>query len=140
AGDILLEIDGKSTKGKSTDDVSKLLKGQPETPVKLLIKREGEEPTVKNVIRKEIKVKNVPYFGMINANTGYIKFIGFRQDAADEVKNALTELKKDPNFKQLVFDLRDNPGGLLDEAIKVVNLFVDKGQLVVSTKGKMADW
>lgn len=141
AGDVLLEIDGKTTKSKTTDDVSKMLKGQPGTEVKLLVKRQGvEKPFIKLVKREEIKVKNVPYYGMINKNVGYIKFTGFRQQAADEVKDALVELKKNPEFKGLVLDLRGNPGGLLDEAIKAVNIFVEKGLLVVSTKGKMQDW
>jgi carboxyl-terminal processing protease len=141
AGDIITEIDGKSTKNRSTDDVSKLLKGQPDTEVKLLIKRQGETKEILKIVkRQEIKVKNVPYSGMINKNIGYIKFTGFRQEAASEVREALVSLRKDPEFKALVLDLRGNPGGLLDEAIKSVNIFVDKGQLVVSTKGKMADW
>jgi carboxyl-terminal processing protease len=141
AGDVILEIDGKSMKGKATDDVSKLLKGQPESEVKLLIRRDGvAEPFVKTIMRAEIQVKNVPYYGMINNNTGYIKFVGFRQNAAKEVQDALVELKKNPNFNSLVFDLRGNPGGLLDEAIKTVNIFEDNGQLVVSTKGKMTEW
>ncbi len=140
AGDIILEIDGKSMKGKSTDEVSKLLKGQADTDIKMLIKRGEAEPFVKVFKRDEIKVKNVPYYGMINENIGYIKFSGFRQQAADEVRTALIELKKNPKFTGLVLDLRGNPGGLLDEAIKAVNIFVDRGQLVVSTKGKMQEW
>lgn len=140
AGDILLEIDGKSMKGKSTDEVSKLLKGQADTDIKLLIKRGDAEPFLKVFKRDEIKVKNVPYYGMINENIGYIKFTGFRQQAAEEVRDALVELKKNPKMTGVVLDLRGNPGGLLDEAIKAVNIFVEKGQLVVSTKGKMQEW
>jgi carboxyl-terminal processing protease len=142
AGDVILEIDGKSVKGKTTDDVSKMLKGQPNTEVKLLIHRDGvDKPFEKTLVRQEIKVKNVPYYGMINDHIGYIKFIGFRQEAASEVRDAVVNLKKNnPDLKGIVFDLRDNPGGLLDEAIKTVNIFTDKGQLVVSTKGKMEEW
>ncbi|RYD82674.1 MAG: S41 family peptidase [Sphingobacteriales bacterium] len=140
AGDVIMEIDGKSMKGKTTDEVSKLLKGQAESEIKMLIKRGDTEPFVKTFKRDEIKVKNVPYYGMINENIGYIKFTGFRQEAAAEVRNALVELKKNPKMTGLVLDLRGNPGGLLDEAIKAVNIFVDKGQLVVSTKGKMQEW
>jgi carboxyl-terminal processing protease len=140
AGDLILEIDGKSMKGKSTDDISKLLKGQAESEIKMLIKRGDAEPMLKVFKRDDIKVKNVPYYGMINENIGYIKFTGFRQEAAAEVKNALLELKKNPKLTGVVLDLRGNPGGLLDEAIKAVNIFVDKGQLVVSTKGKMQEW
>jgi carboxyl-terminal processing protease len=141
-GDVILEIDGNSTKGKNTEEVSKMLKGSPNTEVKLLIRREGvKDPFVKTLTRMEIKVKNVPFYGMINDHIGYIKFTGFRQQASDEVKDALNSLKKDhPSLSGIVFDLRGNPGGLLDEAIKTVNIFIDKGQLVVSTKGKMEDW
>jgi carboxyl-terminal processing protease len=142
AGDLMMEIDGKSMKGKSMDDISKLLKGQPETQMKMLIKRVGVEKPFEVVVnRAEIKVKNVPYYGMINKTTGYIKFTGFRQDAASEVSAALQDLqKKNPGMSSLVFDLRGNPGGLLDEAIKTVNIFVDKGLLVVSTRGKVQEW
>lgn len=140
AGDIIMEIDGKNMKGKSTDEVSKLLKGQADTDIKMLIKRGEGEPFVKVFKRDDIKVKNVPYYGMINENIGYIKFSGFRQQAADEVRDALVELKKNPKMTGVVLDLRGNPGGLLDEAIKAVNIFVEKGQLVVSTKGKMTEW
>ncbi|MDZ4840204.1 MAG: S41 family peptidase [Bacteroidota bacterium] len=141
-GDVLLEIDGKSTKGKNTDEVSKMLKGQPSSEVKLLIKREGEKNTIVKVVkREEIKVKNVPYYGMVTPQVGYIKFTGFRQQASDEVATALQSLKRDnPSITGVVFDLRGNPGGLLDEAIKTVNIFIDKGQLVVATKGKVEDW
>ncbi len=141
AGDMILEINGVSAKGKKTDDISKILKGQPNTTVKLLIEREGEKkPLEKMLTREEIKVKSVPYYGMLNENTGYIKLTGFTENAAGEVKEALTELKKNPNFKSLVFDLRGNPGGLLKESVDIVNLFVDKGQDIVSTRGKVKDW
>lgn len=141
AGDAIIEVNGVATKGKKTDEVSKLLKGSPNTPVRIIVERDGEKkPLEKNIIREEIKVKNVTYYGMINSNTGYIKLSGFTEDAANEVKNAFLELKKDPNFKQLVFDLRGNPGGLLKEAVEIVNLFVDKGQEIVSTKGKIKEW
>ena len=142
AGDEIMEIDNKTTKAKNSDDISKMLKGQPGTEITVLIRRQGvAEPMLKTVKREEIKVKNVPYYGMIDNDHGYIKFTGFRQEAATEVKDALLELKKShPNLKGIVFDLRGNPGGLLDEAIKTVNIFTSRGQLVVSTKGKMPDW
>jgi carboxyl-terminal processing protease len=141
AGDVLIEVDGKEVKGKSTDDVSKLLKGSPNTELKIIIKRLGvDQPITKTLIRQEIKVRNVPYYGMINDKIGYIKYSGFRQNSAEEVKNALVDLEKNNKMEGLVFDLRGNPGGLLDEAIKTVNVFVDKGQLVVFTKGKMEEW
>jgi carboxyl-terminal processing protease len=139
-GDVLLEIDGKSMKGKNTSDVSKLLKGQPKTKVKLKIKREGTGELVKEITREEIHVKNVPYFGMINDNIGYIKLTGFTNDAGKEVKDALTELKKNDKLASVILDVRGNPGGLLHESVNVVNVFVSKGQEVVSTKGKAKEW
>jgi carboxyl-terminal processing protease len=141
AGDVLVEVDGKAVKGKSTDDVSKLLKGSPNTELKVVIRRLGVDGLItKTLIRQEIKVKNVSYYGMINDKIGYIKYTGFRQNSADEVRTALKDLEKNNKIEGLVFDLRGNPGGLLDEAIKTVNVFEDKGQLVVFTKGKMEEW
>jgi len=141
AGDVILEIEGKSAKGKNTSDVVKILKGQPQTQVKILIRRTGlEKPLEKTITREEIKVNNVPYYGMINENIGYIRLSGFTEDAGREVKDALLKLKENPSFSGLVFDLRGNPGGLLREAINIVNVFVDKGLEIVSTKGKVSEW
>jgi carboxyl-terminal processing protease len=140
AGDEILEIDGKTTKGKSTDDVRHLLKGQPKTEVKLLIKRQGEKASMtKTLMREDIKVKSVPYYGMLNNDIGYIRLSGFTENAGREVKEALTQLKQKNNLKGIVFDLRYNPGGLLNEAVNVANVFVDKGQEIVSTKGKISE-
>jgi len=141
AGDRILKINDVDTKGKKTDDVSKILKGQPSTVIKLVIEREGEKkPLEKLINREEIKIKSVSYSGMITPNTGYIKLTGFTESAANEVKEALLNLKKNPELKSLVFDLRGNPGGLLKEAIDIVNLFADKGTDIVSTRGKVKDW
>lgn len=140
AGDIILEIEGKSTKNKTTSDVSKLLKGQPGTQVKLLIKREGEGEFTKVLTREEIQLKNVPYVGMISENTGYIRLASFTQNAGKEVRDALVELKKNPGLKNVILDVRGNPGGLLHESINIVNVFVPQGQEVVSTKGKVQEW
>ena len=141
AGDVILEVNGVQTKGKATDEVSKMLKGSPNTPVKILVNREGEKSPIEiTVMRQEIKIHSVAYTGMISPNVGYIKLTGFTEDAATEVKNALVELKKNPDFKYLIFDLRGNPGGLLNEAVNIVNLFVPKGSDIVSTKGKIKEW
>jgi carboxyl-terminal processing protease len=141
AGDVIMEIEGRSTEGKSTNDVVKFLKGTPNTPVKIKIKRDGVDDLIeKEIIREEIKVDNVPYFGMINDNIGYIKLTGFTRDAGREVKDALTSLKENPDLKGVVLDLRGNPGGLLREAINIVNVFVEKGLDIVSTKGKVKEW
>lgn len=142
AGDVILEVDGKPIKGKNQDDISKILKGQPNTTVKLLIEREGEKSPIEKIItREEIKVKSVPFFGMLEGNVGYMRLTSFTQESSEEVKKAFTELKsKNPGLKGIVFDLRGNPGGLLNEAINISNLFVEKGTDIVSTKGKVQEW
>ncbi len=140
AGDILLEIDGKSVKGKKTDDVSRILKGSPKTEVRLLIQREGEaKPLDFQLIREEIKVKSVPYYGMLNDGIAYIRLSHFTENAGRDVAQALKELKEKGAINGLVFDLRGNPGGLLHEAVNVVNTFVERGEDIVSTRGKIKD-
>jgi carboxyl-terminal processing protease len=140
AGDRILEIDGKSMKGKNYDEVSRMLKGTPKSVVVVKVQRSGDpSPIVMNIVRDEIRIKNVPYYGMLDGNIGYIRLTGFTEDAGAEVKNALLDLKKKNTVKGIVFDLRGNPGGLLNEAVNVVNVFVDKGQEVVSTKGKVTE-
>ena len=141
AGDVILEVDGKSVKGKETDEISKMLKGQPGTTLKLLIKREGDKENIeKTVTREEIKISSVPYHGMLNNEIGYIRLTGFTENAGQDVKKALVELKEKNNIKVFVFDLRGNPGGLLNESVNISNLFVDRGQEIVSTKGKVKEW
>jgi carboxyl-terminal processing protease len=141
AGDIITEISGIAMKGKSSDDISKLMKGQAGTPIKLKIERLGDlKPLDYTIMREEIRVKDVPYYGMLNAETGYIKLTGFTQDAAKEVKEAFTKLKTENNCKSLVLDLRENPGGLLHQAVDIVNFFVDKGIDVCVTKGRVKEW
>lgn len=136
-GDKILEVDGKQAKGKTTDEVSKILKGEPGTTINLLIEREGTaKPFVVNIQRENIKIDNIPYFSMLNDQIGYIKLSGFTQNASSEVKKAFSSLKEKNELKGLVFDLRGNGGGLLNEAVDIVNIFTDKGELVVSTKGK----
>ncbi len=141
AGDVLLEIDGKSAKGKKVDEVSKVLKGQPQTRVSVLVSREGEKnPISKTLTREEIKVKSVPYSGMIGKDIGYIRLTGFTENAGKEVQEALVKLKEKNSIRALVFDLRGNPGGLLNEAVNVANVFISKGQEIVNTKGKVKEW
>jgi carboxyl-terminal processing protease len=117
-----------------------MLKGQPGTQVKLLIQREGEGTLTKTLTREEIQLKNVPYVGMINENTGYIRLGSFTQNAGKEVRDAMIELKKNTNLKSVILDVRGNPGGLLHESINIVNVFVPQGVEVVSTKGKVKEW
>lgn len=141
AGDIILEIDGKSMKGKNTEDMVKVLRGAPNTSFKMLVKRLGVENDQEFVItREEIKIKNVPYFGMIDDEIGYIQLTGFTNNAGGEVRDALTELKKNnPKLAGVILDLRGNPGGLLREAINVVNVFVERNISIVQTKGKIKE-
>ncbi len=137
AGDKILEVDGRSAKGKNTDEVSKILKGEPGTMLNLLVEREGiPEPFAVQVRRENVKIDNIPYSGMLNENVGYVKLSGFTQNASREVKNAFTQLRDENNMKGFIIDLRGNGGGLLNEAVDIVNLFVDRGELVVTTKGK----
>lgn len=141
AGDKIMSIDGISTEGKSTDDVGKLLKGQAGTTVKLMILRPNETTQIEKILTREvIKVSNVPYYGMVSDDIGYIKLTEFTQEAGNNVRDALVELKKNHHLKGIILDLRNNPGGLLNEAIKVVNIFEPKGQLVVNTRGRSKEW
>jgi carboxyl-terminal processing protease len=140
AGDVMLEINGTSVVNKSTDDVSNLLKGQPNVPLTIKIKRPGVKKIMdKKLVREKIQLKSVPYYGMITDSIGYIHLNQFTNKAAGEIKDALKELKEQ-NAKSIVLDLRGNPGGLLDQAIDIVNLFVNKGENIVSTKGKVSKW
>lgn len=138
AGDIILKVDGQEVSGKSTEDVSTILKGQPGTSVKVLFQREGiDEPFEKVLEREYVKIENIPYYGIIGDGIGYIRLSGFTQEAGKEVKNAFLELKANSELKGFVLDLRGNGGGLLQEAVTLTNIFVDKGNTVVSTKGKL---
>ena len=134
-GDIIKKVNGASLKGLATDKVSDKLKGDPGTPITLTVERNGKE-TEYQMKRERIAVPPVPYSGMIDQNTGYIRFRNFTQNCIDEVKNSLIALKA-RNPKQIILDLRGNPGGLLTEAVEIVNLFVDPQNEVVSTKGKV---
>ena len=135
AGDILKKVNGESIKGLSTEEVSEKLKGNPGTEVAITIERNNTENNY--VLKREkIAIPPVPYFGMIDSKTGYIRFTNFTQNCIDDVKNALTSLKK-KNPQQIILDIRGNPGGLLSEAVEIVNLFIGPGNEVVSTKGKV---
>jgi len=138
AGDILKNVDGVSLKGLSTDKVSDKLKGKPGTDISLTVERNGNEISYQ-LKREKISMPPVPYYGIIDSKTGYIRFTGFTQNCIADVKNALIKLKED-NVQQIILDLRSNPGGLLTEAVEIVNLFVPPGNEIVSTKGKVKQW
>lgn len=137
-GDQLLKINDISLDGKSNDQVSNLLKGSKGAAIKLLLKRDDAEPVVKNLVRDEIKQPNVAYYGMVDGNMGYIKLNKFLENSAAEVTEALVALKKN-NPNGIILDLRSNGGGILQEAVKIVNLFVQKDVMVVSQKGKIKE-
>ena len=140
-GDVIVAVNGIIIDKKNSEDISKFLKGQPGSMVKLSLKHYGNStPTDFTIKREEIKLKDVPYSGMLNDQVGYIKLTGFTQDAAKEVKEAYTKLKTENKCSSLVLDLRGNPGGLLQQAVDIVNLFIDKGQIVATTKGKIKEW
>jgi carboxyl-terminal processing protease len=140
AGDIITLIDGKSIKDKNQEEISEILKGQPGTKLELTVKREGEEPFVVKIEREEVKIPDVPFFGMLDDKVGYIKLNGFTQTASNEVRSAFKDLKEKQGMQQLILDLRGNGGGLLKEAVNIVNFFVPKGTEIVSTKGKIEEW
>ncbi len=138
AGDKILEIDGKSMKDKPSSEVSDMLKGPKGTQVIVKIERNATDVKTITVNRDEIKLPDVPYSGLMADNVGYIKLDGFTPTASGDVKKAFLELKE-LGMNSLVLDLRGNGGGLLIEAVRIVNMFVKKGQLVVSTKGRVED-
>ncbi|WP_239057017.1 S41 family peptidase [Paludibacter sp. 221] len=137
AGDIILEVDGKSTKGLSVSDVSSMLRGTPSTKVHLKLKRLGEKkPIEKTFLREKIQLPAVNYSAVVADKVGYVLLSDFTDRAAIELKAAVNEMVKQDRIESLIIDLRDNGGGLIDEAVKILGFFVPKGTEVVSTKGK----
>lgn len=134
AGDQVVKINGIEVKGKERAQISQLLRGPKGTPVDLMMMREGKE-FMKKIIREEIKQPNVSYSGMVGDGIGYIKLDKFLENSGQEVKDALLNINKE-NPKGIILDLRNNGGGILQEAVKIVNLFVNKDQLIVTQKGK----
>lgn len=137
-GDEIIKVDSVNTIGKNTDEVSKLLKGSPGTPIKITVKRQDKELNF-SLNRAKIIINNVTYAGMVNDDIGYIKLNEFTTNAANEVKNALIKLKK-AGAKKVILDVRGNPGGILQEAVGICNIFIPKNQKVVETKGKTPNW
>jgi carboxyl-terminal processing protease len=137
-GDQLVQINGVNLEGKNNDQVSQLLKGSKGAVVKLMVKRNDGPAAEKDVVRDEIKQPNVSYFGMVDGNMGYIKLDRFLENSAQEVTDALIALKKN-NPNGIILDLRSNGGGILQESVKIINLFVPKDVMVVSQKGKVKE-
>lgn len=141
AGDVLLEVSGKKTSGMDISEVSDLLKGEPGTTLTIKAKRPYTDEVLDfNLERERIVITNVPYHGMLTEHVGYIRLSNFTTNASAEVRKAYLDLKKNEGFNRLVLDLRSNPGGLMIEAVRTCNLFIDKGELIVSTKGKVEKW
>ena len=139
-GDIFLEVNGIDVTGKNTSEVSELLKGTPGTIVKLKMQRPGEkEPFVKELKREKIKIDNIPYYTVFDNGIGYAILSQFTKDCARELKDVIVEMKKNHELKGFILDLRGNGGGLLAEAVDIVNMFVPKNKLVVYQKGKVAE-
>lgn len=140
-GDQILTIDNKATAGKAYDDISKVLKGEAGSELSLgIVKIDGTKKEV-SVKRQEFIENSVPFYGMLNNKVGLINLKIFNQNAGKDVKDAFEKLKKEnPEMKGIILDLRGNPGGLLTEAVNIVNVFIDKNLLVVNTKGKVAEW
>lgn len=140
AGDAILEIDNVDMRKANVKEVSEKLKGTPGTTIKLLIKRPGENENITvNIIREKIEIDPVTYSNVFMNNIGYFRFGSFTTGSANRVKETVQELKN-KGATSLIMDLRGNGGGILDEAVNVVNIFVSKGEEIVSTKGKVSQW
>lgn len=139
AGDIITKVDGKSTAGKNSTDISSAMRGQPGTTVTLEVFRPSKNKTLNfSITREEITLPNIPYYGMLDNTVGYIKLDQFTDKAGKEVRDAFTDLKGQ-GMTALILDLRNNGGGLLQEAVKIMNIFVEQGNVIVYTKGKIED-
>ncbi|MGC6419765.1 MAG: S41 family peptidase [Chitinophagales bacterium] len=144
-GDRILFVDGVDVKSFATDEVGDLMRGEPNSQVTMRIERLQPNGAYTELevrpTRQEIQVLNVPFYGMINEQIGYIKLSNFMEDAAAEVENAFIELRDgNTQMQSVILDLRGNPGGLLREAVKICNLFIEKNELVVETKGRLSEW
>ena len=141
-GDKLIAVDGKNAVKKTLDEINEILRGFPGSEVELTLRRPGQSDDFKvKLVRDEVNVPNVPYSGMISEEVGYVALTTFTRNAGKNVGSAFKKLKEEnPNMKGVVLDLRSNGGGLLTEAVNVSNIFIPKGELVVTTKGKVKDW
>ncbi len=144
-GDRIVAVDGKKASGKSIEEVGDALKGSAGSSVELSVSRMQTDGSFKNqrikLTRDEISEQNVPYSGLVGEHVGYIVLTTFTRESGDNVRKAFLDLKaKDPNLKGVILDLRNNGGGLLNEAVNICNIWLPKDQLVVATKGKVIEW
>lgn len=140
AGDIILEINGKDMLGKKNDEVSNMLRGEIGTSFLMKVERRGEKkPLQLKITRESIQISPVPYYGIVGDSIGYIVLTSFTDNCAKDVRKAFIELKQ-KGINALILDLRHNGGGVLDEAIDILSMFVPKGKEVISTRGKIKQW
>lgn len=140
-GDVLLSIDGKSVKTRSLEEIEMFIKGSIGSSIDLEFKRPGASKTMEVSLKLDVtEPKNVPYSGMLDEHTAYVVLTVFTQEASKNIKEALKDLAAKHEVKRVVIDMRDNPGGLLFEAVDIVNIFTPKATEVVTTKAKVADW
>ncbi|MFM8490136.1 MAG: S41 family peptidase, partial [Bacteroidota bacterium] len=141
-GDVLISIEGQSAKKRTEQEVQQFLRGYPGTKANIMVQRPGESKEIKITLeRGEVIIPNVPHSGLVSENIGYVNLTTFTQNAGGNVAEAVIKMKeKNPGLKGVILDLRENGGGLLNEAIDLVNVFVPKGELVASTKGKVPEW
>lgn len=142
AGDILLSVDGQPLEGKTIDELGVYLRGAPNTTFNVLVNRPGvSEPISMDITRNDIDVPNVPHYTLVDKDYAYVNLTTFTANASRNIANAIREMKREnPEFKGVILDLRDNGGGLLREAVSISNLFIPKGEEVVTTRGKVKDW
>lgn len=141
-GDAILSIEGQSAKGRTEQQVIDFLRGFPGTETELGIRRPGESKDLKVKLKRgEVEIPNVPHSGIVAENIGYINLTTFTQNAAQNISDALKKLKdKNPNLKGLVLDLRHNGGGLLNEAVEIIGIFSQKGEVAATMKGKIQEF
>jgi carboxyl-terminal processing protease len=140
AGDRIVVIDGEPAVGKTSSQISDKLKGVPGSSFSIVVIPFNDTvETTHELVREKIKFPNVPYYGMLDSNIGYISLMQFNPNSGTEVKKAFSDLKSNNELKGIILDLRNNGGGLLNEAVNIVNIFVPKGEVVVTTKGKLAE-
>ena len=141
-GDQLLAVNGQDAKGKTPEEVNNILQGFPGTEVVLTVNRPGQSSDLKiKLVRGQVNVPNVPYSGMVDDEVGYVALTTFTRNSGLNVSNAIETLRnKNPKMRGVILDLRDNGGGLLTEAVNLCNIFIPKGELVVTTKGKVKEW
>lgn len=140
-GDRLLEVDGQNAQDKTLDQLEDIMRGFPGTTMELLIDRPGEGEKRIDLLRGKVEQKNVPYFGMLEEAVGYVALTTFTANAGKNVRDAVLKLRADnPTMQGIVIDLRGNGGGLLSEAVEIVNIFIPKDEIVATTRGKVKEW